>query len=205
LAFLVAVLFVEWIPFGFLGLGLSKVHFVYFTIGYLVMKYKDALKKYFMLVQLFSLISFPILVSQWHRTKGFSFLRQVDNFFGSLSVVFVPQLIIYGCVILLALSGIVISYMIIQYVIKNTVFYKYFCKLGNYTLDIYVSHIYFLYGIGIGLTKVFSSVFVAIFASLAIAILILRRIQILNLFFLGGRIRIANKINSRIVAESVIA
>jgi fucose 4-O-acetylase-like acetyltransferase len=192
--FLVVIMLVSWIPSDYFGLGLTKIHLVYFIMGYLIMRCKDSLKRYFTLAQLLSLIIFPVLVSQWSRTKGFSFSKQVFDFFGSLSAVFAPQLIMYGSTVLMALSGIAVSYILVNYVIEKTVVYKYLCKLGNYTLDIYVSHQYFLYGVGLGATRIFSSAFVAVILSLGLSLLILRRVQVLNLLFLGGRfMKIKNK------------
>jgi len=187
LAYPMMILFVLWTPFGFLGLGLAKVHFVYFTIGYLVMKYKEQLKEYFVWAQMLAMLAFPILVSQWHRTRGFSFLPGMMGWFASHRIPFVASLLAYAFPILLALSGIMVSYILVHYIIKNSLFYSSLCKLGNYTLDIYVSHQYFLWGIGLGVTHVFTAAGEALLISLLLSYFILRRIKILNLLFLGNR------------------
>lgn len=198
------ILFVEFLPFGSLGLGLAKVHFVYFTLGYLVMKHQDYLKRYLIPAQVVSLILFPVLVSQWHRTRGFLFIPRFEEWIISHGIPNIGQLFAHGLTILLALSGIAISFVFIVS-IKRLFAYKYLCKLGNYTLDIYVSHQYFFYGIGFGIVRIFSSAGMAFVVSLLISALILRRVEILNILFLGGRIRVKNKINYNITEETVTA
>ena len=98
LAYLIMALFLRWVPFGLLGIGLLKIHFVFFFAGYLLMKYKTTLGKYSVYAQVVALIVFPLLVSQWHRTKGFIFSQQIGAHLGGYGgILHFPELIMYMC------------------------------------------------------------------------------------------------------------
>lgn len=89
---------------------------------------------------------------------------------------------------LVPLTGIGFVFALIR-VFRNKYLYTLLASLGIFTLDIYVSHIYFLrFAFGqSSLTKIISGMIISIVLSLSLSILILRRSKILNIIFLGGR------------------
>lgn len=186
-AFPLVFFLVEWMPFNFLGIGLLKIHFAYFLLGYFTMKYSKYFQKYSLIIGIFSLAIFPTLASQWHRTEGFKFAPLLRELLKKFEFMYTYEMTIYLLNVILALSGIAITYVLVRYVIKNSLFYSLFCWLGMYTLDIYVSHQFLLYGIGKSGIKIFSSAIFALCSSLILAVFILRKNNMLNFLFLGGR------------------
>jgi fucose 4-O-acetylase-like acetyltransferase len=186
-AFLVTFLIVLWFPVGILGIWTLKKFFFYFALGYLFMKYKNILNEYLSPIKYSVIVIFPLLALQWHMKKGFAFAYDVKSFFSGTGIQFLTEYVLYACSIAVAVSGIVCAYLFID-AIKKTFIFRCLCLLGGYTLDIYVLHHLFLdYGFGTGPTRIISTAIVALISSLLISVLVLRRIKILNMIFLGGR------------------
>jgi fucose 4-O-acetylase-like acetyltransferase len=186
-AFLITFLLVLWCPVGILGIWVLKKFFFYFALGYLFMKYRSILKEYLSPIKYSAIVIFPLLAFQWHMKKGFAFAQDVKNFFSGIGIQFLSEYFLYTCSIAVAVSGIVCAYLFIE-AIKRNFIHRYLCWLGGYTLDIYVCHHLFLgYGFGTGTTRILSTAIMALIISLLISILVLRRIKILNMLFLGGR------------------
>ena len=191
-AFLVSFLLVLWCPVGILQIWTLRKFFFYFALGYLFMKYRNILNEYFpqilySWIKYSAIIIFPLLAFQWHMRKGFAFAPDVRNLFSGIGIQFLSEYFLYTCSIAVAISGIVCSYLFID-AIRNIFIFRYLCLLGGFTLDIYVSHHLFLgYGFGTGPTKIISTAIMALIISLLLSVLVLRRIKILNMVFLGGR------------------
>ena len=191
-AFLITFLLVLWCPVGILQIWVLRKFFFYFALGYLFMKYRNILKEYssqikYSQIKYSVIVIFPLLALQWHMKKGFAFAHDVRNLFSGIGIQFLSDYFLYTCSIAVAVSGIGCAYLFID-AIKRNVIYRYLCLLGGYTLDIYVSHHLFLgYGFGTGTTKIISTAIMALIISLLLSVLVLRRIKILNMLFLGGR------------------
>ncbi len=186
-AFLITFLLVLWCPVGILGIWVLKKFFFYFALGYLFMKYRNILNEYLSQIKYSVIVIFPLLALQWHMKKGFAFAPDVKNFFSGIGIQFLSEYFLYTCSIAVAVSGIVCAYLFID-AIKRNFIHRYLCWLGGYTLDIYVCHHLFLgYGFGTGTIRILSTAIMALIISLLISILVLRRIRILNMLFLGGR------------------
>jgi fucose 4-O-acetylase-like acetyltransferase len=186
-AFLITFLLVLWCPVGVLGIWVLKKFFFYFTLGYLFMKHGNIINEYGSRIKYAGIVIFPFLASQWHMKKGFAFAPDVRHFFSGIGIQFISEYFLYACSIAVAVSGIVCAYLFIA-ALKGNLIYKTLCLLGAYTLDIYVSHHLFLgYGFGTGATRILSTAIIALIVSLLISVLVLRKIKILNIIFLGGR------------------
>jgi len=186
-AFLITFLLVLWCPVGILGIWVLKKFFFYFSLGYLFMKYRNILNGYLSRIKYSVIVIFPLLALQWHMKTGFAFAPDVNTFFSNIEIHFLSPYFLYTCSIAVAVSGIVCAYLLID-AIKRLFIYRTLCWLGGYTLDIYVSHHLFLgYGFGTGTIRIISTAIMALIISLLLSVLVLRRIKLLNMLFLGGR------------------
>ncbi len=186
-AFLVTFLLIRWAPFESFGMGLLRVHFLYFALGHLCMKYRGTVAVYLSPFRYSALVIFFPLAFEWHRTKGFFFSHKVNQFLAKNQIPILPEHLYYLCSVVMALSGIVFAYLFVG-MMRWSFIRRYLCQLGSYTLDIYASHQLFLgYGFGKSYFKIASTAIVALVMSLSLSYFILRRFQILNVLFLGGR------------------
>jgi fucose 4-O-acetylase-like acetyltransferase len=188
LAYPVVYFLIRLLPFGILGIAFVKVHFVYFIAGQLLFRFRNYLKKYVPLFAVAGAVLFPMLVSQWHRVGGYGFASKLDNFFAAAETLHLANIVLQLISLLMAFSGIVLAYILMQYVVAKISFLnKLFCWLGKHTMDVYVSHQLFLFGFGIGIIRIFSAFFVGLAFSLILGIFVLRKVDFLDKLFLGGR------------------
>jgi fucose 4-O-acetylase-like acetyltransferase len=196
-SYLVVWLAIYSIPTGKYGIGLVQWHLPFFLIGYLVFTYRHQLRRYRMYALLPCLVIFPFLALTWHRLYDPSYItslqpRLIAHGLQSINLGDLANINVYPIMdriyrYLVALSGIGFVYLILQ--LKPSIYlWRIFGFFGLYTLDIYVVHEYFFrYAIGRSWLEIISGFVVATGLSLALGILILRRINILSLIFLGGR------------------
>lgn len=197
-SYLIVWLVVYALPTGKYGIGLVKWHLPFFLIGYLIFTYRDRLRPYQMYVLLPCLVIFPVLSVTWNRLSDPWFItglqpRLIAHGLQSFSIGDFANINVYPIIdqlyrYLVGFSGIGFIYLILQ-LRPSKYLWRFFGFFGLYTLDIYVVHEYFFrYAIGHNwLVQVISGFVVALSLSLLLGIIVLRRISILSIIFLGGR------------------
>ncbi|MDQ5984330.1 MAG: hypothetical protein CSYNP_00023 [Syntrophus sp. SKADARSKE-3] len=163
-------------------LGFSEVRylFLYYAAGYLVYKHIDTVKNFKTLLQFFTVIAFPLLVIFWRRNEPPTFYAPMMQLIQEPYVKLAASIYKYS----VAFAGMVFMSFIIDR-IRGWRGYACLCWLGTMTFDIYVSHGYFLFGIGHGIPKYISAAGAATFLSLILSFVLLRRFKLLKLLFLG--------------------
>ena len=128
-----------------------------------------------------SLIAFPLLAVFWKRNAFPTFYPALLIW---LNEPHLARFIVSIYRDAVAFSGIAFMSFTVDRIREWRV-YTFLCWLGTMTLDIYVSHKYFLIGIGKNQVKYTSATICALTLSLGLSILVLRQIKILRLLFLG--------------------
>lgn len=186
-AFPLTWLLLQFVPVNHYGIGFLKWHFTFFAAGYLIHGYSGKLIEYRRPMALVSLVAFPVLVLFWHRLTPPTFTDALSaellSFHAHKLLPLVEQAYLYTVPML----GIIMTWAAVSVMPRLApIFFAAFNWLGLYTLDIYVSHQYFVqYGIGRGTLHVLTGATLGLVASLAVSFLVLRRSSILAHILLG--------------------
>lgn len=167
----------------FLGLAEVKQYFSYYAAGFFVCKYLDVLKAKRKIIFAAAIVSFPILVLSWKRNEFPTFYPAMVQWLNGQKI---ARLIVSIYKYAISFAGIAFSSFILT-CLKGTRLYWFLCWLGTLTFDIYVCHGYFLLGAGRGTVRYLSAAFAALFLSLALTFLIMKRFKITNLLLLGQK------------------
>lgn len=179
------------------GIYLVRWHLPFFMAGYLIFKYQARLKKYKNLILSLCLVLFPILVFSWHRSTLpaiFTSLRFRMNLKGLLNQplgesfsVNLYQIIVtaYSYLVPFTAIGFIYKVMNLHFVRKTHKILNYF---GLHTIEVYAIFWYFLrFGFGGFWINTIRTFIISTTLSLLIGTLLLRRFDLLNQLFLGGR------------------
>lgn len=201
------------IPTGKYGIGLVKWHLPFFIVGYLIFHYRERLKKYSKIPGTVSLLSFPVLALTWHRLYNPAPIAHLNahlaaHHLSAITIGGIATFNVYPILVLLytytvAFSGIGFTYTILA-LRPAKYLYGLFGFLGLYTLDIYVSQAYFFrFAVGHSWLAIVTGFMIALGLSLALGIIVLRRVPLLSVVFLGGRAK-APKLWRRQRADQVL-
>ncbi|MFL5812875.1 MAG: acyltransferase family protein [Bdellovibrionia bacterium] len=188
-------------PRSGLGLALLRWHLPFFSAGVLLHLYREQLivvKRYW--VEL-SLLAYPVLFSFWMRTESPSFLvKGIGDL--TLLLALVEKLFRYAT----AFTGITVIWIAMKSLVQ-TKLSSGLAKLGQYSLDIYALHFYFLGTLAIAsssleagkqtqgsMISVLLSTVAALVISLTLSFCLFRKSRVLSWLFLGiksGRSQIA--------------
>ncbi|MEK7594272.1 MAG: acyltransferase family protein [Patescibacteria group bacterium] len=188
------------VPTGQYGIGLVKWHLPFFAVGYLIFLYREALARYRRPVLYLCAISFPLLVASWHRLYLPSVVTDLNVHLsahhlatiniGDIITLNTYQLASMVYLYLVPFAGIGFFYWLFQ-VRPNKYVYSFFGFLGIYTLDIYVSQMYFFrFAFGPTWLAITTGFIFGLVGSLALGMFVLRRVPILSTIFLGGRAKV---------------
>jgi fucose 4-O-acetylase-like acetyltransferase len=173
---------------GWLGLPLLKWHLTFFLAGYVIYFYREKLRAYYKPAVVVSAIVFAVGIFYWRRTGDPAFAERLLGGLSrrGLSDFYPTILMIYKYVMPFAGIGLVV--WALRGAIRSKYAYAVLAWFGVYTLDIYVSHQYFFqFAVGEGIVHVLSGTVIAVSLSLLVSFVLLRRVDILNRIFLGGR------------------
>jgi fucose 4-O-acetylase-like acetyltransferase len=176
-----AVLIIRSTSSDMLGLPEVRSYLPYYVGGYFTYRYWDKLKEYKSYIQYSSLPVFPLLVAVWMRNDVPLFYPALLQALGSERVTHVI-LSVYKYAV--CLSGIVFTSFIVEKIREGRV-YKFLCWLGMLTMDIYVSHGYFLIAVGNETTRIITASLLGLLMPVLLSLFVLRRNRILSVLFLG--------------------
>lgn len=199
-SYLVVWLAILAIPVSKYGVGFVKWYLPFFVIGYLIFTHRDVLRKYSKFALYFCAIAFPLLIISWHRMYMPSLVTGLDGRLvahglaafdiGDIVSFKVYPMITMAYSYLVPFTGIGFTYWFFK-LRPSKHLYGLFGFLGIYTLDIYVSQMYFFkYAFGTSWVAIISGFFIALGLSLALGMFVLRRVHILSAIFLGGRAKV---------------
>lgn len=180
---LILIIILYSIPIDVFGLFWLKWLFPFFAIGYTINEYKTEISGLIKNSSIFLAMSFPILVYFWHRTEEPGFNSIIYEF--SYMVPYI-RLIDVGYKYLVAFAGISFVALIIKKLERYNI--SLLSWLGTCTLDIYVSHQLFLWGIGEGIFRIISTIVISLLLSLMLSFC-LRQSKILSMILLGRNIK----------------
>lgn len=185
LAFLIKL-----IPVEVGGMNFLKWYFLFFVVGYLVARYKEQIKRYFVPLSIIATILFPLLVSQWMRDGNYQFIPSLGKTMSTSLI----NLIVTMYSIVVPLLGIVITLFLIRFIRSKKVSQA-LSWVGNYSLDIYVVQSFIFFSIGNvtmsflqyipSLVRVLSSWMIVLVLALIISHFFLRKFKITRLILLG--------------------
>jgi fucose 4-O-acetylase-like acetyltransferase len=184
LAAVLGFFLVQYIPLNILGIGLLKWHFVFFVAGYLAIRYQDIIVKYRYAAMLGITCLFIVLFPFWQRIDNTMITPVLDH---------LPKLYKYQNALLIkyyryltAFAGIGTVISLVYFMIKLEAIKMALAKLGQYTMEIYVSHqLLFGYGFGKSIVLKIATTFTeALFVSLGLG-LVLKRIPYVSLALYG--------------------
>ncbi len=186
------------IPTGKYGIGHMRWHLPFVVAGYLIYAYRDRLMRYRRVALAFSVVAFPLLVVSWRRLNVPGYMDWFETRLiahgwarleiGNLITIHVNQWVTLFYKYLVPFVGIGFVYWFFSLPFQKKL-YPFFAFLGLYTLDIYVTHIYFLrytYGDSMWL-MIFTGAISGLLYSFVLGFVVLRNVDILNRLFLGGR------------------
>jgi fucose 4-O-acetylase-like acetyltransferase len=191
-AAIVVFVLVQYIPFNVLGVGLLKMHFPFFVTGFLAMKYKDYIVKWKNQLIPAAIIIYFLLFPYWEFSENGLYLSIVDGMGNHALQLSWDFLRFYRYAV--SLSGIGVAMSLVYFMIKADPVEKFLSKLGQYTLEIYVSH-QMLFGYGFGsnfVLKVITTYIDAIALSLGLGI-ILKRIPVIRTVLYGMPLKTEQK------------
>ena len=171
-------------PISVLGFYWIKWLFPFFATGYILGEYKNKLPQSILTLSLLFSGTFPFLVYFWYRTKNPSFNQYISDIFATCGIVPYMSIIDMFYRYLVAFAGILLVVQIIKRLEKYN--FLLLSWLGTCTLDIYVSHQLFLWGIGEGILKIVSTIVLALSLSLVLSFC-LRQSKFLSMLFLGQK------------------
>ena len=185
--YLAAWLALQIVPLNYFGLELTRWMFGFFIVGYIIKKYDwqriDFLKR----LSLISLVAYPLLVHFWYRQRDLAPSYRLTQ----LSPILTHPRAIHDLSItfnyLIAFTGIVFWYALWR-LLDTRRAGLILVWLGGVTMEIYVSHLYFMrFAFGTGALKVLSGFSISLTLSLLLGLYVLRPNNVLNRVLLGGR------------------
>lgn len=178
---LLIVLNILGLKFNFIGLNLVAWYFPFFYIGFLVAGKKAILLRYSKALLILSILIYFFTMPFWHRTSGPLFLSNVNILFFDITIFRVIITFVYKYIT--AFSAIFILFYTVKSlgILKNSKLFQY---LGKKTMDIYIIHLYFLTGIGIGVIKISTIFIFALISSIALSFII-NKSRVLGPLLLG--------------------
>jgi fucose 4-O-acetylase-like acetyltransferase len=179
---LLTIIILYLIPIEEFGFYWVKWLFPFFAIGYIINEYKTVISELIKNLSIFLAAFFPFLVYFWHRTEEPAFNLLIYKIFSYM----VPYIGLIDLIYkyLVAFAGISLFAQMIKNLEKYNI--SLLSWLGTYTLDIYVSHQLFLWGIGGGIMRIISTIVISLSLSLAL-LFCLRQSKILSMIFLGQK------------------
>lgn len=186
-AFLLVCLLIWLEPINYFGMSLVKWQFCFFLLGYLISLYREKLKPFKNSAYCMSLIGFPVLVAFWYRNSPPTYSGAQRLWLNAHQLGFINEFLVVAYNFIVPVLGIGFACFLIESMRGNRV-HKILAWFGLFTMDIYVSHQYFMkFAFGSGLILVVSSMLIALSASLALSFLIIRRNKLANQVLLGNR------------------
>lgn len=185
------------VPTGKYGIGLVKWHLPFFLAGYLVYLHRYELRRYRRYILMIAALVFPLLALTWHRTYLPWIITSMPGrlmhrgllviAIGDLANIHVYQMIINAYSYAVGFSGIFFWYGFWR--LRFTSFaHRFLQYVGMFTLDIYVSHVYFFrWAFGPFPIKVISATILGLAGSWFLGRFILRKQPVLSMLLLGGR------------------
>lgn len=186
------------IPTGKYGVGHMRWHLPFVVAGYLIYVYQQKLQRYKRAILAVCVVAFPLLAMGWHRLTVPGY---VDGFearliahdlarleIGSLITIHINQWATLLYKYIVPFTGIGFVYWFFNLGFQKRL-YPFFAFIGLYTLDIYVTHIYFLkytYGSSWWAMAITGAISGLLY-SFVLGYVVLRNVDILNRLFLGGR------------------
>lgn len=182
--FLVLVLFN--INVQIFGVPFLKNYFIYFIIGYLLKKYLPELSRLKEYSKEIALTIFIVLLVGWFRGQIPLPISLLDiNIISQES-----QILVYNLII--AFSGILVTYFMIEKAIENILAQKILTYIGKYTLEIYIMHLYaisflsvYIVGIGNNILSITIKLIIGLFVPIFFSKYFLGQSKIMKLLFLG--------------------
>lgn len=163
------------------GLNELKTYYTYYAAGFFVCKYADALRANRKILYAVAIIGFPILLMSFRVHEFPTFYPFLSQIFGDTGI---ARLIVSIYKYVLAFLGMgVLSFLL--GCVRRTRFYLFCCWLGTLTLDIYVCHSFFIINCGNEIWQYLAVTAIALFCSLALTLLLLKRFKVTRLIFLG--------------------
>lgn len=181
----IVFLVIELAPVRVLGYGLFAWHIVFFTAGFLFIKYKDRLVKYRYPILAIAVITYALLFPYWQFVSNDRVLNAIAGF--PAFITGHPRFL-YIFRYAVAFSGITIVLGIVHFLIRIKSISRTLALAGLYTLEIYVSHQLFL-GLQFGETmwqRVVTCFVIALSLSLVVAF-VLKKIPVVKTLFYGLR------------------
>jgi fucose 4-O-acetylase-like acetyltransferase len=175
-------------PISIFGVQMLKWYFPFFITGFLFSKYKVYIGKHLNIVGQFSMLIFPILLSQYSYMDNLEFINYLEGFSG-IVIEAIDKLYRF----LIAFVGIVVVFIIVKEIIKIKQFEK-LAWLGQYTMEIYAIHFYFVKIVGtnyvsgeLGESIIIATqaTIIALTSSLLISFFFIRKSKILSFLLLG--------------------
>jgi len=176
-------LFVIALKFRILGTNLLAWHFVFFYVGFAAIKYMDIIHKYEKRILTVSFIGFILLVPFWNFTESPLFLHNIQ-LTSILSNSYIQMIINFAYNYITAFAGILSVFCMVRKIRTNRIF----AYLGTITIDIYVLHRLFLYGIGSGFIKIITMFAFALLCSIIVSFFIEKN-KIFSALLFGKKVR----------------
>jgi fucose 4-O-acetylase-like acetyltransferase len=181
---LLTIITLNLISISVLGFPMVRWLFPFFATGYILNEYRNKFPQSMRTLSILFSGAFPFLVCFWHRTKELSFNHGISKIFTIYDIVPHLSLIDISYRYIVAFAGISLVVQIIKKLKKYN--YLLLSWLGTCTLDIYVSHQLFLWGIGEGIFRIISTIVISLLLSLALSFC-LRQSKILSMLLLGRK------------------
>lgn len=163
------------------GLAEFRLYYPYYVAGYFACKYFDVLKARIKIIYALSIVGFPLLILGWKRNAFPAFYPFLVDIFGETGF---ARLIVSVYKYVVAFMGMALLSFLLHS-IRQTRFYLFCCWVGTLTLDIYVCHSYFLFGLGDKAWQYLLAAAIAFVCSLLLTLLVLKRFKITRMLFLG--------------------
>ncbi len=175
------------VPGDAFGLSLARWYFGFFGLGFLVHRHADMWWRYRRWLGLVGVVGFGLLVPFWWRTINPEFAPALAAWLNPIHLHQLDLLILELYRYAVPILGIMASWAVVSLMPRLTpMFYRALCWLGLYTMDIYVTHQYFVrFGMGTGVVHIVTGAMVGLGVSLLISFGILRRNEVLAHIFLG--------------------
>lgn len=134
-----AVFFVlYYVPVNILGIYLLKLHFAFFVMGFLAIKYKDYLIRWKYQGMIAASILFFVFFPYWYRTNSDLYLNSFNWLPDPLHKKLHYTVSFYRYAV--STMGITVIISLVYFMIKFRPIEWVLTRIGKYTLDIYVSH-----------------------------------------------------------------
>jgi fucose 4-O-acetylase-like acetyltransferase len=175
---------IEYMPGGWLAIPLLRLHFVYFLLGFLAMRYRQPIEQHRNILMPLAALVYFILFPYWQ----FADIDLISGVIAKAPTFFTDykDQVIKFYRYLTGISGIATMIALVWYAMKAKPVEWLLTKLGQYTLDIYVSHQFFLgWNFGSALViRIVTTLIDALAVSLGLAV-ILKRIPVFRTVLYG--------------------